>query len=85
MDITKYWAELNIKLQGKELLVLNKFECISAFILKLRLNQMEQEKIVLFTILSSSPVETVDHVKYLTLLTRLSEEFNSRFHDFKIF
>jgi len=84
VDITKYWADLNIKLQGKELLIQNKFECISAFILKLLLKQMEQEKIVLFTTLSSRPVETVDHVKYLTLLTRLSEEFN-RFHDFKTF
>ena len=76
---------MNIKLQGKELLVQNKFECISAFILKLLLKQMEQEKIVVFTTLSSRPVETVDHVKYVTLLTRLCEEFYIKFHDFKTF
>src|SRR6218665_3624275 len=58
-DITKYLADLNIKLQRKELLVQNKFECISAFILKLDLllKQMEQKKIVLFTTLSSSLIK----------------------------
>ena len=80
-------ADLNIKLQGNELLVHNMFECvnISAFTLKLDLllKQMAQKKIVHFATLSSRPVETVDHVKYLTLLTKLSEEFNSRFEDFK--
>ena len=44
---------------------------------------MEQKKIVHFATLSSRPVETVDHVKYLTLLTKLSEEFSCRFHNFK--
>jgi len=60
------------------------FEYISAFILKLDiLKQMEHKQIVYFTTLSSRPVETVDYVKYLTLLTKLSEEFNTRPHDFK--
>ena len=47
VDITKYLADLNIKLQRKELLVHNVFECISAFILKLDLplKQMEQKQI----------------------------------------
>jgi len=77
VDITKYLADLNIKLQGNELLVHNMFECvnISAFTLKLDLllKQMAQKKIVHFATLSSRPVETVDHVKYLTLLTKLKK------------
>jgi len=61
-DITKYLADFNIKLQGKELLVHTMFVCISAFILKLDLllKQMKQKQIVHFITLSSRPVETVD-------------------------
>ena len=55
------------------------FECIFAFILKLGLllKQTNQKQIVHFTTLSSRLVETVEHARYLTLQTKLSEEFKA--------
>ena len=85
MDITKYLADLNLKLQGKEQFVNKMFEYISALILKLNLlkEQLAQKKAVHFPCLSTRPVATVDHAKYSALLNNLIEKFETRFEDFR--
>ena len=55
VDITKYLAELNVKLQGKEQYVNKLYEHVQAFIQKLELIQKQSinKKVVHFTTLST--------------------------------
>ena len=60
-DITKYLADLNLKLHGKKQFVNKMFEYISAFIfLNLLKEQLAQQKVMHFPCLSTRRVTTVD-------------------------
>lgn len=67
VDITNYMADLNQKLQGREQFVHRKFENVTGFLQKLNLlkNQINFKKTSHFRILSTRPVDTVKHIKYV--------------------
>ncbi|KAI6655301.1 General transcription factor II-I repeat domain-containing protein 2A-like [Oopsacas minuta] len=84
VDITKYLADLNLKLQGRKQFVNNLYEHVKAFINKLQLvhQQFILKKMVHFSTLSSRKSETVNHDKYSALINSLIDEFKLRFSDF---
>lgn len=85
VDITKYLSDLNLKLQGKDLLANQQFENIQAFTKKIDLlqTQMRTKNIVHFTTLSTIDAATINYSKYASLLDNLKNEFDERFLDFK--
>ena len=85
VDITKYLAELNVKLQGKEQYVNKLYEHVQAFIQKLELiqKQLMNKKVVHFTTLSTRDGTTVKYEKYSALIGILSNEFEQRFAGFR--
>ncbi|ESN99372.1 hypothetical protein HELRODRAFT_66579, partial [Helobdella robusta] len=85
IDMTKCMAELNVRPQGKYQLVYRLYEHIVTFIEKLKLvqKQMVQKKVTHCAILSTRPVDTVQHEKYNELLVKLIDDFQQRFQDFK--
>ena len=66
VNITKYLAELNVKLQGKEQCVNKLYEHVQAFIYKLELihAQLINKKVVHFTILSTRDGTIEKYEKY---------------------
>ena len=84
IDMTKCMAELNVRLQGKDQLVHKLYEHVT-FTEKLRLiqKQMVQKKVIHCAVLSTRPVDTVQHEKYNKLLFKLIDDFQRRFQDFR--
>jgi len=85
VDLTKFMAELNIRLQGKNQMVHKLHEHVVTFIQKLKLiqSQLVLKKAVHCQVLSSRPAHTVQHEKYSDLLTNLVDDFERRFEDFR--
>ena len=85
VDMTKFMAELNVRLQGKDQLVHKLYEHVVTFIQKLKLiqSQMVLKKVVHCPVLSSRPTDTVQHEKYSDLVTKLADDFEQRFQDFR--
>ena len=73
VDMTKFLAELNVRLQGKDQLVPKLYAHIVTFIQKLKLiqSQLVLKKVVHCPVLSSKPTVTVQHEKYSDLVTRV--------------
>ncbi|XP_019350287.1 centrosomal protein 20 isoform X3 [Alligator mississippiensis] len=85
VDITKYLADLNIKLQGKDQFVNRLYEHIQSFIHKLELfqKQLNKKNVAHFIILLTRCAETVNHDKYSALISCLLDEFKQKFADFR--
>ena len=85
VDITKYLAEFNVKLKGKEQCVNKLYEHVQAFIQKFELihAQLINKKVVHFTTLSTMDGTTVKYEKYSALIGILRNEFEKRFADFR--
>ena len=85
VDVTKYLADFNVKLQGKDQFVSRLYEHVQVFIQKLDLiqQQLTLKKVVHFTTLSTRPAESINHNKYYALLGSLADEFKQRFADFR--
>ena len=66
VDMTKFLAELKVRLQGKDQLVHKLFEHVVTFIQKLKLiqSQLVLKKAVHCPVLLSRPTDTVQHEKY---------------------
>lgn len=86
VDITKHLSDLNVKLQGENQTVNKLYEHVVAFIQTLQLfkTQLDVNKCVHFATLSSRLPETVDYTRYSSLISRLKNEFETRFNDFKV-
>uniref|UniRef100_H2ZV75 HAT C-terminal dimerisation domain-containing protein n=1 Tax=Latimeria chalumnae TaxID=7897 RepID=H2ZV75_LATCH len=82
---TKYLADLNVKLQGKDQFVSKLYEHVQTFIQKLEMiqKQLAMKKVVHFTTLSTKHAETANHEKYSALIGCLRDEFKQRFADFR--
>ena len=85
VDMNKHLTDLNVKLQGKNLIVTQMYSCIQSFETKLRLweNQVKNQTLDHFPHLKS--FGTVNQKKldqYSQLLQNLITEFNNRFEDF---
>ena len=85
VDMNKHLTNLNVKLQGKNLIVTQMYSCIQAFETKLRLweNQVKNQTSDHFPHLKS--FGTVNQKKldqYSQLLQNLITKFNDRFEDF---
>lgn len=85
VDMTKYMAELNVRLQGKGQLVHKLYEHAITFVQKLELIQthLVEKKVVHFTAHSIRPVDTVQHEKYSEIVAKLAADFRHRSEDFK--
>ncbi|XP_053577946.1 G patch domain and ankyrin repeat-containing protein 1 isoform X1 [Bombina bombina] len=81
VDMTKYLAELNMKLQEQDQLVNKLYEHVQAFIQKLELiqKQLVMKKVVYFPTLSTRRAETVNYERYFVLIGYLKDEFQHRF------
>ncbi|XP_067908723.1 general transcription factor II-I repeat domain-containing protein 2A-like [Heterodontus francisci] len=85
VDITKFLADMNVKLQGKDQFVHKLYEHVQAFIQKLELiqKQLILKKAIHFTTLCTRHAETVNHEKYSALIGSLRDEVKQRFADFR--
>ena len=85
VDMTKFMSEMNVSLQGKDQLVHKLYEHVVTFVQKLKLiqSQLVLKKVVHCPVLSSRPTDTVQHEKYSDLVTKLADDFEQRFQDFR--
>ena len=75
--MTKFMAELNIRLQGKDQMAYKLYERVVTFILKLKLiqSQLILKKAAHCPVLSSRHAHTVQHEKYSDLVAKLVDDF----------
>ena len=96
VDLTSYLNSLNLKLQGKDRLIINMIDDLKAFMdkLKLWINQVDKEEVHHFPCLQKILNDGCKHLlpKYKTLLEGLLNEFNNRFgevqfmdHEWRLF
>lgn len=86
VDITSHLNDLNTCLQGKDQLINNLYDLISAFQMKLGLweEQLRTKNFTHFLTLSLQQDVTQEAAyKYASLLSDLKIEFETRFQDFK--
>ncbi len=86
VDITNHLSWLNLKMQGRNHLVIDLYDCIRTFMTKLKLweKQFEQKNLAHFpTLKSLSNNAHVNFDKYNNHLSLLSDAFRKRFMDFK--
>lgn len=86
VDITSHLNDLNTCLQGKDQLINNLYDLISAFQMKLGLweEQLRTKNFTHFLTLSLQQDVTQEVAyKYASLLSDLKIEFETRFQDFK--
>jgi hypothetical protein len=93
-DVCEHLNKLNIKLQGKNLLITDMFSQITGFETKLRLwaSQISRGMTNHFTRLSQSPIDDINFDECTKVIATLSGQFFTRFaslkklkNDFKIF
>lgn len=84
VDISAHLSELNLKLQGRQNLAHNMYNHIKAFEVKLSLwqSQIAAKNFAHFPSMRDCQVENT--AEFVAELKELKEEFNSRFHDFKV-
>ncbi|XP_063989608.1 general transcription factor II-I repeat domain-containing protein 2-like [Diachasmimorpha longicaudata] len=86
VDITSHLNELNTRLQGKDQLINDMYDLISAFQMKLELweQQLRTKNFTHFPTLSEQPdITSETAAEYASLTSDLKNEFESRFQDFK--
>ncbi|UYV63254.1 hypothetical protein LAZ67_2003560 [Cordylochernes scorpioides] len=88
VDITKHLSDLNLKLQGKDQIITNMCDQVNAFKCKLVLweKQLKNEDLMHFptcNMYKSSLGETASCQKYAEKILSLTNEFETRFSDFK--
>ncbi|UYV70371.1 hypothetical protein LAZ67_7002744 [Cordylochernes scorpioides] len=88
VDITKHLSDLNLKLQGKDQIITNMCDQVSAFKCELVLweKQLKNEDLMHFptcNMYKSSLGETASYQKYAEKILSLRNEFETRFSDFK--
>jgi len=83
VDITTHLNELNVRLQGKNQLISNMFQIITAFELKLKLwqSQVKVNNFMYFPVLAEYNPKNSE--KYASLILILINEFETRFQDFR--
>ncbi|XP_075210376.1 general transcription factor II-I repeat domain-containing protein 2-like [Lycorma delicatula] len=87
VDITKQISDLNLLLQGKDQIIMNMFDIITAFKCKLFLweRQLKNEDLTHFPTCNknkSSLDDTASYQKYAEKISNLRTEFETRFKDF---
>jgi len=89
INITAYLNELNLKLQGRDQIVIELFSHIKAFTAKLRLwkKQISEINFMHFNtcqqVKDKYPNIEIDSSKFIELIENLKMEFEERFSDFK--
>ncbi|XP_043917683.1 general transcription factor II-I repeat domain-containing protein 2B-like isoform X2 [Protopterus annectens] len=83
VDITAHLNDLNLRLQGENLLINDMFQTVTAFEVKLKLwhRQIKNNNLIHFETLSEQ--NHVNTEKYAALINSLSQDFESRFQDFR--
>ncbi|CAI6366866.1 unnamed protein product [Macrosiphum euphorbiae] len=83
VDITTHLNELNVRLQGKNQLISNMFQILTAFELKLKLwqSQVKVNNFMYFPVLAE--YNSRNNEEYASLILVLINEFETRFQDFR--
>ncbi|KFM79381.1 General transcription factor II-I repeat domain-containing protein 2, partial [Stegodyphus mimosarum] len=86
VDLTEHLNNLNLRLQGKNQLINNMFQTITAFERKLQFwhNQIKVNDVTYFnTLAAHKPVSCIKYIKYAAFIFGLIQEFENRFQDFR--
>lgn len=86
VDVTEHLNDLNLRLQGRNQLINNMFQTITAFERKLKLwhSQIIVKDLTHFSTLAGHKVVSCSkYAKYAGLIFDLIQEFESRFQDFR--
>ncbi|XP_043931708.1 general transcription factor II-I repeat domain-containing protein 2A-like isoform X1 [Protopterus annectens] len=83
VDITAHLNDLNLCLQGENLLITDMFQIVTAFEVKLKLIhcQIKNSNFIHFQTLSEQ--SHINTEKYAALINSLAQDFQSRFQDFR--